>query len=179
MGGISGAISDLTNKIGNRIDNAWNTVSSSVSGLVNDVGTWATNLWDGGFAGVSDFDALKTAVTNYVADTQAIIDEFNTDANLDGTVKGEANQALHDYIVATKTALNSYVSVLNIWKDDLDAVYEAYKAGDQTVSSNVNDATDVLNDAVKNIDSDSTGIGGYSGNGGNIGGGSGSGPDIG
>ena len=178
MNGIGNAVSDITNKVGNRIENAWNSVSSTVSGIANDVGTWVSNLWDGGFAGVSDFEALKAAVTQYVADTQQIIDEFKTDSDLSVTIKGEAQTALANYVTVTKQALQSYVSVLNIWKDDLDMVYEAYQSGAQAVSSNINDSSDILQDAVKNIDSDTTGIGGVSGSGGNVGYGTG-GPDIG
>ena len=160
MNGIGNAVSDLTHNVGNSVNNLFNDIGSTVSGWAASAGEWVSSLWDGGFAGVSDFEALKVAIKTYIDGVNEVINEFNADANLDTTIKGQAGAALSDYVATTKKALQAYVSVLNIWKDDLDKVLEAYKSGDIDIQSAIENTTQDLQQNVNRIDSDSTGLGG-------------------
>lgn len=160
MNGLGSAWNDLTHNVGNGIDNIFNDLTSTVGGWANAAGDWISSLWDGGFAGVSDFEALKAAVTSYIDGVNEVINEFNADANLDTTIRGQAGTALSDYVATTKAALQKYVSVLSIWKTDLDTVLEGYQAGDTNIQNAVENSTQDLQQNVNRIDTDSTGIGG-------------------
>ena len=150
--GIQGIIGDVSSNIGNRItsflENAWN----AVSGITANIGTFVADVWDGGFVGVKDFEALKAAVSEYSAKTQAVIDEYNVNADLDNALKGEAAQALHEFVVSTKSLLDAYVKLVEKWNAELDEYMTNYQEGDQNLSANVSqDAQDVAS-AAENID---------------------------
>ena len=150
--GIQGIIGDVSSNIGNKIttflENAWN----AVNGITSNIGTFVADIWDGGFVGVKDFEALKAAVTEYSTKTQAVIDEYNVNADLDTALKGDAATALHEFVVSTKSLLDAYVKLVEKWNSELDEYMQNYQEGDSNLSDNVlQDAQDVAA-AAENID---------------------------
>lgn len=150
--GIQGIIGDVTSNIGNQIssflENAWN----AVNGIASGIGTFVADVWDGGFVGVKDFEALKSAITEYSNKTQAVIDEYNVNADLDTALKGEAATALQEFVVSTKSLLDAYVKLVEKWNTELDEYMKNYAEGDQNLSANVSEDAQSVAQAAENID---------------------------
>lgn len=150
--GIQGIIGDVSSSIGNKIssflENAWN----AVSGITAGIGTFVADVWDGGFVGVKDFEALKAAITDYSAKTQTVIDEYNINADLETALKGEAATALQEFVVSTKSLLDAYVKLVEKWNVELDEYMKNYEEGDLNLSSNVSEDAQSVAQAAENID---------------------------
>lgn len=149
--GLQGLIGDVTSTVGNNIKGFLETAWGAVNGIPDRIGTFVADVWDGGFAGVSDFEALKTAIKNYSDNVQKTVNEYNINTNLQSTFKGSAGEELKTFVVATKSLLDAYVKLVEKWNVELNEAYKNYKTGDATLKNNVsNDARDV-NAAAKNI----------------------------
>ncbi len=148
--GIQSVIGDVKSTVGQRISSFLDAAWGAVSGLAGNIGTFVANIWSGGFAGVSNFDALKTAVTTYANNVQEIVDTYDTSADLEQTFKGQAGTAMTEFITSTKSLLDAYVKLVEKWNTELDDAYEKYKSGDTSLSEAVSsDAEDVAQAASK------------------------------
>lgn len=142
--GIQGIIGDVKSTVGQRIsaflDQAW----AAVSGIASNIGSFVANVWDGGFAGVSNFENLKAAVTKYSKGVKEIVDDYQVDADLGQTFKGAAGTAMTEFITSTKSLLDAYVKLVEKWNLELDDAYQKYTEGDTNLSETVTqDAEDV------------------------------------
>ena len=149
--GLQSLIGDVKSTVGNNIKSFLESAWGAVSGLSSNIGSFVANIWGGGFAGVSNFDALKTAVTNYANKVQEIIDEYDTSADLEQTFQGKAGEEMTTFITATKSLLDAYVRLVNKWNDELDDAYAKYQAGDQTLQSNVASDAQAVEQAAQNV----------------------------
>ena len=149
--GIQSVIGDVKSTVGQNIsyflDEAW----SAVNGVTSGIGTFTANIWDGGFAGVSDFDALKSAIEKYAQNVSDIVDEYNVDADLGNTFKGAAATSLSEFIASTKELLKAYVQLVNLWKTELDDAYTKYNEGDTNLNTDVTSDSDDVKNAAKNV----------------------------
>ena len=135
--GLQSLIGDIKSAVGNHIQSFLDTAWGAVNGISDSIGTYVANIWSGGFAGVSDFGALKSAITKYSNNVQKIINDYNTKADLEATFKGKAGQEMTGFVTSTKSLLDAYVKLVEKWNSELDTYYANYKKGDQTLSSNV------------------------------------------
>lgn len=135
--GIQSIIGDVKSTVGKNIQSFLDSAWGAVNGLSSTIGTFVANVYGGGFAGVSDFDALKTAIKNYSDQVQTIVDEYDVSADLDQTFKGKAGEELTSFITSTKSLLDAYVKLVEKWNTELDDAYEKYTQGDTTLQSNV------------------------------------------
>lgn len=135
--GIQSIIGDVTSQLGNTIQSTLSQINAAVSGLADQVGTFVANIWSGGFAGVSNFDDLKSAVNTYATSIQQTVDEYNPDAEITGTFKGTVEEAIKEYVKSTKDLLNAYVSLVKQWNAELDEAYANYQQGAQGTAASV------------------------------------------
>lgn len=149
---LQSLIGDVKTSVGQNInsflDNAW----SAVNGTADKIGTYVANIWDGGFAGVSNFEELKSAISEYSKNVQTIVDEYDASADLDQTFKGVAAGALPEFIAATKSLLDAYAKLVEKWNVELDEAFEKYTSGDQTLSQNVSQDAQQVQSAAQNVD---------------------------
>ena len=142
--GIQSIIGDISSKIGNNIQSAFDTALSSVSGMADRVGTFVGNIWDGGFAGLSNFTNLDSAIKKYVQGIQQIVDEYNETTDLDNTLKGEVATAMGEFVTATKTLLKAWAGAVTAWGSELNEYYKQYAAGAGNLSKSISaDAQEV------------------------------------
>lgn len=149
--GIQSIIGDVSSAIGNNVqgflDGAW----SAVHGIADNIGSFVANIWSGGFAGVSNYDQLKSAVSSYSNDVKSIVDNYNMDADLEQTFKGEAGTTLKEFVTATKSLLDAYVALVEKWNTELDTYYEKYQGGDTSLSQNVSSDAQQVEQAAQNV----------------------------
>ena len=150
--GIQSIIGDVKSTVGNKIKSFLDTAWGAVSGLSNNIGTFVANVWGGGFAGVSDFGALKSAVTSYSNNVQEIINQYDTKADLETTFKGKAGEEMTTFVVATKSLLDAYVKLVEKWNNELDEYYERYQQGDTTLQANVASDAQAVEQAAQKVD---------------------------
>ena len=150
--GIQSIIGDVKSTVGNKIKSFLDTAWGAVSGLSNNIGTFVANVWGGGFAGVSDFGALKGAVTSYSNNVQEIINQYDTKADLETTFKGKAGEEMTTFVVATKSLLDAYVKLVEKWNNELDEYYERYQQGDTTLQANVASDAQAVEQAAQKVD---------------------------
>ena len=79
--GIQSIIGDIKSTVGQKVKSFLDSAWGAVSGIADRVGTFVANIWSGGFAGVSDFGELKSAITTYSNNVQDIINQYNSDDN--------------------------------------------------------------------------------------------------
>ena len=148
--GIQGVIGDVRSTVGQRISSFLDMAWGAVSGLATNIGSFVANIWDGGFAGVSNFEQLKTAITNYSNNVKEIVDTYDTSADLESTFKGQAGTAMTEFITSTKSLLDAYVKLVEKWNVELDDAYQKYQEGDTNLAESVtSDAEDVASAAEK------------------------------
>lgn len=131
-------------------NNAVNTAGDAVSSVINSskvtlqniVGTASTslsNLWDGGFTGMSTqgVDDLRAALQKYSADIEALIAGFDEKGDISAALKGDTEAAAVEFIEAIKSLLQAWVTRIKQGIVDLD------KAHAQFLEDNSEIATDV------------------------------------
>ena len=103
------------------------------------------------FAGVSNFEALKAAITRYSQNVQRAVNEYKANAPIDSTFKGKAGEELHSFVDATKELLDAYVKLIEKWNEELDVAYEKYQTGDALLQKNVVDDAQAVQQAAQNV----------------------------
>ena len=126
--GIQNFIGDITSNVGQSIQGFLDSAWSAVSGIGERVGTFVANIWDGGFAGVSNYDGLKTAISNYSKDVQDIVNQYQPDADISDSFQGQSAEALHEFVTSTKSLLDAYVALVEKWNTEhpdkkIDLIY--------------------------------------------------------
>lgn len=114
-------------KAGNIIE-----VSSKLEAIIGGATAKYSTLWDGGFVGIdtANYTVLIDAINNYIASLNSIIESFNTEANITGALKGEAQAAAIEYVAAIKKLLEAYVSSYKNFNYLLEDSVESMKSGD-------------------------------------------------
>ncbi len=150
--GIQSIIGDIKSTVGQKVKSFLDSAWGAVSGIADRVGTFVANVWSGGFAGVSDFGELKSAITTYSNNVQDIINQYNAQADLDSTFKGKAGTEMTEFVKSTKSLLDAYVKLVEKWNGELDGYYEKYQSGDTTLSSNVQSDAQAVEQAAQKVD---------------------------
>ena len=150
--GLQSFIGDVKSTVGQNIKSFLDTAWGAVSGISNQIGSFVANIWDGGFAGVSNFENLKTAVTTYSKNVQDIVDQYDMNSDLTQTFKGTAGDTMTEFVTATKSLLDAYVKLVEKWNTELDDAYAKYQAGDTSLSQAVNSDAQAVTQAASNVD---------------------------
>lgn len=149
--GIQSIIGDIKSTVGQNIKSFLESAWGAVNGIASNIGTFVANVYGGGFAGVSDFGALKTAITNYSNNVQEIVNTYDVNADLEQTFKGKAGEEMRTFITSTKSLLDAYVKLVEKWNTELDDAYEKYQQGDTSLQSNVSSDAQAVEQAAQNV----------------------------
>lgn len=149
---LQSIVGDVKSSVGQNIQSFLEQAWSAASGIADQVGTFTANIWSGGFAGVSNFAELKSAITSYSNNVQSLIDEYDSHADLEATFKGQAGEAMNEFITATKSLLDAYARLVEKWNSELDEYYENYTSGDTSLQASVASDTQSVQSAAQNID---------------------------
>ena len=147
----------IQNLTGNVVSNIRHTLEGGIQGisarlqnLLGGAVAQVSALWDGGFVGINNNpEALKTALTTYIAELNDIVNGFNTDAYIDGALKGEAKDAAVEYVKAIKDLLSAYTTTYNHFIEILeDQALTTMAQGDTDNAQSIrSDAQDIIQDA--------------------------------
>ena len=149
--GIQAIIGDVQSTLGQVLTSIYDNATSLISGFAGQIGTFVANIWDSGFAGVSNFDSLKAAINKYSQNIQNIVNEYNENADLDSTFKGKAGESMHTFVQNTKTLLQAFVSLVEQWNNELDDAYAKYQSGDTSLSASVESDAQAVAEKAQNI----------------------------
>lgn len=150
--GIQSIIGDVKSTVGQRISSFLDTAYSAVNGISDRIGTFVANIWSGGFAGVSDFEALKAGIKEYSSNVQSIINDYDVNADLEQTFKGAAGEEMKTFITSTKALLDAYAQLVEKWNLELEDAYEKYKSGDTTLQTNVSSDAQEVQQAAQSVE---------------------------
>lgn len=147
----------IQNLAGNVVSNVRHTLEGGIQGvsarlqnLLGGAVAQVSSLWDGGFVGINNNpEALKTALTTYINELNDIVNGFNTDAYIDGALKGEAKEAAVEYVKAIKDLLAAYTSTYKSFIDLLEnqALTTMTQGDTDNAASIRSDAQDIITEA--------------------------------
>lgn len=150
--GIQSIIGDVKSTVGNNIRSAFDTALSAVTGMADRVGTFVGNIWDGGFAGLSNFTNLDSAITKYVQGIQQIVDEYNEATDLDSTLKGEVATAMGEFVKSTKDLLKAWAGAVSAWQSELKTYAEQYAQGAGTLAQTISSDAQEVEKAAQSVE---------------------------
>ncbi len=147
---IKSAIGNLSLGAQDRLSDILNGAKSKFDGIIGSASASLGSLWSGGFVGMSEsgMEQLKQAIETYCTEIETIINDFNSEGDIDGALKGEINTAARDFIRAIKELLQAYVSTMRKGKTDADEAWNNWKQASQNISGDVTaDAEQIRSDA--------------------------------
>ncbi|MBR6136828.1 MAG: hypothetical protein IKQ06_01580 [Bacilli bacterium] len=145
------SIGDAIGGFGAQLSNKAAVNSNNNLRFQTQVGGFVANVFGDDFAGVSNFEDLKEAISKYSREVQEIVKEYDERARLDTTFKGKAGEELHTFVEATKELLNAYVKLIEKWNEELDDAYARYQAGDVQIQQNVQSDAQAVQQAAQNV----------------------------
>lgn len=145
------SIGDAIGGFGAKLSNRAAVNSNNNLKFQTQVGGFVANVFGDDFAGVSNFEDLKEAISKYSREVQEIVKEYDERARLDTTFKGKAGEELHTFVEATKELLNAYVKLIEKWNEELDDAYARYQAGDVQIQQNVQSDAQAVQQAAQNV----------------------------
>src|SRR5574344_77442 len=122
---IRDTVGQLSRSFHDIISEALGKGNTIVNNTVGTVNTGFSNIWAGGFTGMSKsgMEELKTSLTTYVKEVQEIIDGFDQTGDITSALKGDVQTAAYDFIAAIKELLKAYVSLLRQEIEQADKAY--------------------------------------------------------
>lgn len=109
----------IQNIVGNEISNIYHgatgtlqEIGSRIESLLSGATARFESLWDGGFVGIdtANYTILTDAIDAHVKSLEDIVNNFNTDAYIDGALKGQARDEAVVYVKAIKDLLSAYAT---------------------------------------------------------------------
>ncbi len=109
----------IQNVVGNGISGAYHfgagtlqEIGSRIETLLSGATARLESLWDGGFVGIdtANYTILTDAIDAHVKSLEDIINNFNTEAYIDGALKGQARDEAVLYVRAIKQLLEAYAT---------------------------------------------------------------------
>lgn len=147
----------IKNIAGNVVSNLSHTleggiqgISSRMQNLLGGAVAEVSALWDGGFVGITQNpEALVNALSTYIKELDEIVEGFNTEAYIDGALKGEAKEAAVEYVRAIKELLSAYTSTYKNFTQILqEMALTSFAQGDKDNAQAItSDAQDIRTEA--------------------------------
>lgn len=109
----------IQNVVGNGISGAYHfgagtlqEIGSRIETLLSGATARLESLWDGGFVGIdtANYTILTDAIDAHVKSLEDIINNFNTEAYIDGALKGQSRDEAVLYVRAIKQLLEAYAT---------------------------------------------------------------------
>ncbi|MBQ6841577.1 MAG: hypothetical protein IJO63_05660 [Bacilli bacterium] len=143
---LSSFFDNIGNDVENWFENLFSGAKTQLENVVGSVTTGFSNLWSGGFAGISEsgVEDIKAALKTYCDAIEEQIATFDEEGNISNAYKGEIQTAAREFIRAIKQILQAYVSTMKVSIEDATNAYNNYKAAASDISQDVTaDAADV------------------------------------
>lgn len=139
---IRSTVGNFTHSVQDNISSLLATAKTQVENIVGSTTTSLTNIWSGGFTGMSEsgMAELKTQLSNYCQEIQDLIESFDQTGDITMALKGDVQTAAYDFIAAIKTLLQAYVSTMRQEIEEADEAYRNFMASGQSISQDVSDA---------------------------------------
>lgn len=139
---IRSFLGNTVNVVGDTAGSVINSARITLENIVGSVTTGFSNLWEGGFTGMSQtgVEDLKAALQKYCDDIEAIINGFDETGDISAALKGEAQQAAIDFIKAIKTMLEAWVSQIKVNISELDEAYRLFTEDNKNIAQDVQQA---------------------------------------
>ena len=147
---IQSTVGNITHNVQDVFDTVVNGASSKLEGIVGTISTAVTNLYSGGFVGLSreGMAELDSALETYIGELEDIINGFNEEADAADAYAGQIKTAVHEYVVSVQKLLSAYVTTLRQEVEEANEAFNNMNQADQDVSQNVtSDASDVAGNA--------------------------------
>lgn len=144
--GLRNTAGNISRLAGESVRGAVSTVAQNVQDIIGSVAAAETNIWDGGFVGIStaNADKLKQAINKYIEDSQDIIDGFNEEANLEMAYKGQIQVGAQEFLRSVKELLQAYVTQMRKNLHEFEEVVEVYSQNDTDLGQQVNQQADEI-----------------------------------
>ena len=143
-------VNDITHNVEDAVSSAYNYAKNAFAQINGSVTTGLKTLWSGGFVGMSEQGVadIETALENYIAEIQGIIDGFDPEGDISVALAGAPKTAAYDFIQAVKLLLQAYVSTMRAEKAEMREAYDNFIKAGQNVSTQVTqDAEQIRQDA--------------------------------
>ncbi len=142
MGNIRSTVGNITHNVQDTISSVLNTASIKMENIVGTVQTGLTNMFSGGFIGMSadGMAELTNILRNYCEEVQGIISGFDQTGDITSALKGDVQDAAYDFIAAIKQLLEAYVSRMLQEIDEANQAYENFMKSGQSISQDVQTA---------------------------------------
>lgn len=153
---ISSTIGNISYNVQDNISSLLSFGRTSIENIVGTTTTSLSNLWDGGFTGMSEaeMENLKQALTKYCADIQDVISGFDQTGDITQALKGDVQTAAYDFIAAIKVLLQAYVSTMKQEIAEADEAYRNFVASGKSISQDVQAAAADIRQNAKSISLD-------------------------
>ena len=94
---LQSSVGNVTRSATESVKSILSTTTGKIENTIGTATTAVTNVWSGGFAGISTANAtaLENAINTYIQGIQDTIQGFNENANLENAYKGAEQEFLH------------------------------------------------------------------------------------
>ena len=131
---LQSSVGNVTRSATESVKSILSTTTGKIENTIGTATTAVTNVWSGGFAGISTANAtaLENAINTYIQGIQDTIQGFNENANLENAYKGAAQEGAQVLLRESKSLLQAYVSLMKRSVNDFHDAVERYvqAAGD-------------------------------------------------
>lgn len=142
MGNIKSTVGNITRGVDAFSSGKITLVKSKIESLIGNTTASLSNIWSGGFTGMSESGMLelKDALSKYCDEIQAKIDSFDQTGDITSAFKGRIQEGMYDFIDATKLLLQSYVSTMRVEIDEAEEAYKNFAGSDLSISQDIQSA---------------------------------------
>ena len=143
---IQSSIGSFTRNTQEGVRSVISRASGMLDGIVGSATTTVSNVFSGGFVGIStaNADSLKNAINNYIQGVQDTINGFNENANLENAYKGEVQAANQEFLRAVKELLQAHITQMRVNLKDFDEVVANYTQSASDLGSQVTQQADEI-----------------------------------
>lgn len=139
MASLQGITGNVGSFATNSVEGGLTYAKSIINNITGTVSAALSNIWSGGFAGISK-DAVEgvliPAIESYCKRIEDKIAEFNAEADMSQTFAGtEMQAAAKDFVEAVKSLLQAYVSQMRLEISSVNKAYDAWEAGSSSVAA--------------------------------------------
>lgn len=137
----------------NTLSDVFSSAKGTLENIVGSTSTALTNVWSGGFAGISETGIvdLKNALNNYINNIEATIASFDEAGNIENALKGNIQTAAQDFIAAIKQLLQAWVTQMRVNLADLDSAYKNYTEAAADLSTQTSSNADSIRSQAQEI----------------------------
>ena len=146
-------LGNVTKSAGETAGSVLSATTANINRIVGTAGVAVNSTFGGGFVGIdgNNIGAVETAIIKYCDSIGTIISGFDENAQLDNAYKGKMQEGVRKYVLEAKGLLTAYVSFMRKSVEDLHTAMEAYNAGVNDLSQQVQNDADSIRQQAESI----------------------------